>query len=116
MNKLIIAGGRNYILHRHDIRLLDLILEKHNIVEVVSGGCSGADLCGERWAEENYIKIKRFPADWDKYGKAAGPIRNREMAEYADIVALFPGGNGTESMKLEARKAGIKIYDFRGYK
>ena len=56
---------------------------------------------------------KRFPADWDKHGRAAGPIRNAQMARYADAVALFPGGRGTASMRRVAEKAGITVYEFR---
>ena len=48
--------------------------------------------------------------------KAAGPIRNKEMAEYADAVALFPGGTGTESMFKEAKAADIKIYNYSNIK
>ncbi|MDF1659966.1 MAG: SLOG family protein [Verrucomicrobiales bacterium] len=106
---VIVAGGRDYQFTDDDIAKLDGI----PIREVVSGGASGADRCGEQWAESRGIPVKRFPADWKTHGRAAGPIRNRQMAEYADAVALFPGGRGTASMAKEAEKAGIVIYDFR---
>lgn len=111
--KLIIAGGRNYRFTRADLKALDELHKQRPITEVVSGGASGADAEGEWWARTNSIPIKRFPADWNAHGKAAGPIRNKEMAEYADAVALFPGGKGTASMYVEATKAGLTIYDFR---
>lgn len=57
--------------------------------------------------------MKRFPADWKSHGRAAGPIRNEPMAEYADGVALFPGGRGTASMKREAAKRGLRVFVFR---
>ncbi len=106
--KLIIAGGRTYHLTFQDTALLNDL----DITEVVSGGASGADLGGEKYAEMRMVPVIHFPADWNTHGKAAGPIRNREMAEYADAVALFPGGRGTESMRREAIKAGIKVFDF----
>ena len=109
--KLIIAGGRNYMFSREDIEKLDALVGK--VSEVISGGCAGADLEGEDWAATHNLPVKHFYADWKEHGKAAGPIRNREMAKYADAVALFPGNRGTESMFLEATKANIKIYDFR---
>ena len=84
-----------------------------DIVEVVSGGAAGADREGEKWAAGWGLPVKKFPADWKMHGKAAGPIRNREMAQYADAVALFPGGKGTADMFNEATKAGLMIYDFR---
>lgn len=105
---VIIAGGRDYQFTEADIAKLDAI----SIREVVSGGASGADQCGEQWAESRGIPVERFPADWETHGRAAGPIRNRKMAEYADAVVLFPGGRGTASMQKEAEKAGLVVYDF----
>ena len=107
--KLIIAGGRDYKMTFEDWQKLDEI----DITEVVSGGASGADAEGERYAKNKAIPVSRFPADWKAHGKAAGPIRNRQMAKYADAVVLFPGGRGTASMRKEAIMAGIKIYDLR---
>ncbi len=112
--KLIIAGGRDYQFTSMDYqRLHRIVVDLVHVTEVVSGGASGADQCGEQWAGMLKIPVKVFKPDWDHHGKAAGPIRNREMAKYADSLALFPGGKGTDSMFNEARKAGLKIYDFR---
>ena len=108
--KLIIAGGRDYKMTPDDWGKLDEIV----VTEVVSGCASGADKAGEYYAEQKGLPVTKFPADWNANGRAAGPIRNREMADYADAVALFKGGRGTESMKREAEKAGIQVYDFRG--
>ena len=105
---VIIAGGRDYELTESDL----VQLGELPIREVVSGGASGVDLGGEKWAESRGIPVKRFPADWKRHGRGAGPRRNRAMAEYADAVALFPGGRGTASMRKEAEKAGIEVYDF----
>lgn len=110
--KCIVAGGRDYRLTQSDLDKLDVL----DISEVVSGGATGADASGESYAYFNGLPVKRFPADWQTHGRAAGPIRNQQMAEYADAVALFPGGRGTASMYKEAVKAGIKIYDYRGQK
>lgn len=110
--KLIIAGGRKYQLTGRDFYCLDLHFKKV-VSEVISGGASGADSDGEYWAKRSIIPFKIFKADWKKYGKSAGPRRNVLMAQYADAVVLFPGGSGTESMYQEAKKYGIKIYDWR---
>lgn len=112
--KLIIAGGREYWFDDDDIRRLDALHAATRVTEVCSGAGSGADRCGERWAESHGIPIKRFPPDWETYGRAAGPRRNRAMAQYADAVVLFPGGQGTWSMRVEAMKARIAIYDWTG--
>jgi predicted Rossmann-fold nucleotide-binding protein len=130
--KLIIAGGRDYQLTERDYALLDeLRLSRFvaPIKEVVSGCATGADECGARWARRRGIGVAEFPARWNdlshpdarirtrrdgtKYDAEAGPRRNREMAAYADAVALFPGGDGTASMYREAKKAKLTIYDFR---
>lgn len=104
--KTVIAGGRGYALTKDDIMWLDTL----PISEVVSGGALGADIGGEQWARTKGISVKRFPADWATHGKAAGPIRNAQMAEYADAVVLFPGGRGTASMRSEAKKAGLTFF------
>ena len=108
--KLIIAGGRDYVFSQNDIDRLNAV---EGVTEVVSGGAPGADSGGEAWATEADIPVKRFPADWKSHGRAAGPVRNRKMAEYADAVALFPGGRGTASMQKEAVKHNLVIFDWR---
>jgi hypothetical protein len=107
--KLIIAGGRDYELTAHDHTLL---LRLH-ITEVVSGCARGADYGGEVFAYDHNIPVRRFPANWNRYGKRAGFLRNKEMAKYADAVALFPGGRGTEDMYKQAKSHGLVIHDFR---
>ena len=108
MITVVVAGGRDYEFTDEDRTRLDAL----PIRELVSGGASGADRGGEQWAQSRNIPVKLFPADWKAHGRAAGPIRNRKMAEYADAVVLFPGGRGTASMRKEAEKAGITVYDY----
>ena len=111
--KLIIAGGRDEELSTFDLYKIALFCLVHDVSEIVNGGATGVDAQAAGFATNAQIPIKVFHADWEKHGKAAGPIRNAEMAAYADAVVLFPGGKGTESMYQEAKKAGIKIYDWR---
>jgi hypothetical protein len=98
MSKVIIAGSRTF----NDYTLLEETLNKFNltITEIVSGTAKGADSLGERYATENNITIKKFPANWAKYNKSAGYIRNKEMAEYGDILIAFWDGKskGTKHM------------------
>ena len=103
--KTIIAGGRAYHLRPKDHALLDTL----GITEVVSGQCSGADRGGELWAASAHIPVRYFPANWSMYGRAAGPLRNKHMAEYADALVAFPGGRGTASMLREAKRLNLKI-------
>lgn len=109
--KLIIAGGRDYRLTEEDYSLLDEIHRVRGVTEVVCGMCSGADMDGYAWAVKNSIYVAKFYPDWDKYGKASGPIRNREMAEYGEALIAFKGGKGTANMISEARKRGLIIFN-----
>lgn len=85
------------------------------ISTVVSGTAKGADKFGEKWANEHKIKINRFPAEWEKYGKRAGPMRNKVMSENADaLIAVWDGkSRGTRSMIDMAAKQGLRIFVFK---
>ena len=110
--KVIIAGGRNYKFKQSDILLLKCFHYKYKFTEIVSGGATGADAEGEAFAENNNIMIRKYIANWGAYKRAAGPIRNGQMAQYADAVILFPGGDGTASMRKLSKEHGLKIlYD-----
>jgi len=110
--KVIIAGGRDFM----DFELLCSsckdILENKNVEEIVSGCAKGADRTGEKYAELNKIPIKKFPAEWDKYGKAAGYRRNKDMAEYADALIAFWNGEskGTKHMIDLARANKLEVH------
>jgi len=79
---------------------------------VLSGGARGVDALGERWAKANGVHLERYPADWNRYGKAAGCIRNEEMAQHADaLVALWDGSSrGTKHMIETAYRGGLKCH------
>lgn len=109
--KVIIAGGRDI----HDRTHVEAAIRKSGfeIDEVVEGGADGVDELGHVWAVENEIPCTHFHPDWDKHGRAAGPIRNAQMADYADALILVWDGEsrGSASMKREAEKRGLKIYE-----
>ena len=70
------------------------------ISEVVCGLARGADTLGKEWAVRHNVQVKDFPADWNKHGKAAGPIRNAQMGQYADaaIVFIWNDSRGSKNM------------------
>lgn len=110
--KLVIAGSRFSDLSEADLARLEAIHAEHGVTEVVSGGAKGVDRAGELWAETRGIPVRVFKPDWRRYRQGAGPVRNREMAAYADAAVLFPGGSGTRNMLAEARRAGLRIFNF----
>jgi hypothetical protein len=102
--KVIIAGSRTINAYELLVSVIDD--SGYVITEVVSGTANGVDKLGEQWANDNNIPIKQFPANWREHGKAAGYIRNREMAEYADAAIILWDNisNGTQNMITEMRK------------
>ena len=114
IKKVVIAGCRNYNNYAEAKEYIDFCLtdirEKNTIV-IISGGAVGADALGERYAKENGFKIEKHPADWKTYGRGAGPIRNKQMAEASDFVICFwdEESKGTKSMIDYARKCGKPV-------
>ena len=111
--RVVVAGGRQYRLQFADYEALDQLHRLRPMSLLIHGDCAGCDRDAGVWAKSRGIPVERVPAQWDKHGRAAGPIRNREMAAAADVVVLFPGGRGTESMRREAEAAGCGICDWR---
>lgn len=109
--KIIIAGGRDFKDYEKLKGVCDDILPQFDNVSLVSGTAKGADRLGERYAKENGYEVKKFPADWGKYGKRAGYLRNLEMAKYADGLIAFHDHNskGTKNMISEAGKQELMI-------
>jgi len=107
--KTIVAGPRDFT--DRELVFNALTFAGEYITEVVSGGAKGVDALGEAWARENLIPIRRFPADWDYHGRKAGPIRNRQMAEYADQLLAFWDGEskGTGNMIRQAKARGLNV-------
>jgi hypothetical protein len=114
MSRLIIAGSRDLWLGPETIAdLINQFLGEVPVTEIVSGACgidyddpdrermdaSGIDGCGEALAQAADIQIKRFYAQWTRKGRGAGPARNLEMAEYADMaLVIHTGSKGSMNM------------------
>lgn len=108
--KVVIAGSRSIT----DYALVERAVEESgfDVTVVLSGTANGVDKLGERWAQEHDIPTERFPAEWDKYGRSAGPIRNKQMVEYADgLIAVWDGeSRGTANIMNLATDAGLPIH------
>jgi hypothetical protein len=110
--KIIVAGGRDFSNYKYLSKCLDLVFNDPLITYIIiSGTARGVDQMGERYAIENNIGIERYPADWKKYGKAAGYIRNDVMAKAGDwLVAFWDGkSKGTGHMINLAKKHNLQI-------
>ena len=109
--KVIVAGSRDFDDYGLVCRTLNELFPKRDI-EIISGNARGADRLGERYAEDHWLTCMKFPAEWKKYGKCAGPIRNQEMAEYADILVAFwdYSSTGTRDMITRAKREGLEVY------
>lgn len=94
-------------------RVLDQLHEKHKITTIIHGNARGADTLSGLWAKKNKINAQIFPAQWSKYGRAAGPIRNQHMLSESqpDLVVAFPGGKGTQNMVQISKKNGTRVID-----
>lgn len=116
--KLIVAGGRDFSdtgLFLKTMQQVEQELAEYS-VSLVSGMAKGADMMGYMFAQEHGITCHKFPADWNKYGKAAGFRRNQEMADFSDgLVAFWDGqSRGTKHM-IETMKAQGKFVYIVGY-
>ena len=111
MFKVIIAGGRDFNDYQKLRSFCNKVLINKKDIEIISGKARGADSLGEKFAKENNYQIVEFPADWNKFGKKAGYIRNEDMAEYADALIAFwnKRSAGTKNMIDIARNSGLPV-------
>ena len=107
--RVLVCGGRDFTSFSRVCIELDKLDPQPTLL--ISGHARGADQLAEQWAKENRIPARLFPADWDKYGKRAGYLRNVKMLEEGnpDLVVAFPGGKGTNMMVSIAESADIPI-------
>ena len=109
--RALIYGGRDFNKKDLAYRALDQMNELYGFTAVISGMARGADTLGYNWAFERGIPILPFPADWAKYKRAAGPIRNQQMIDEGkpDVGIAFPGGTGTTDMTKRLHKHGVLV-------
>lgn len=105
--RLLVCGGRDFT----DRDWLYSVLDDIKPAVVIHGAAPGADTLAGDWAKERGVPVEAYPADWDKHGRAAGPIRNSRMLREGkpDLVLAFPGGRGTANMVKQAGQAGVGV-------
>lgn len=112
--RIIIAGGRDFMDYALLKDTCDRLLRESTMGQqpiIVSGHANGADMLGERYAMERGWQTDIHPADWKRHGRAAGPIRNREMALGSSALIAFWDGKsrGTKNMIDIANKLGLQV-------
>lgn len=112
--RVIVAGSReiNVTVEQLSIIMIDSGFAPSMII---SGNARGADKLGEDWAKLHDIQCEKYPANWDKYGKRAGLLRNEYMASKADaLIALWDGNSrGTKHMIETMQKLKLPIFIWR---
>ena len=92
---------------------LDALAKAENIDCIIEGDAPGADRVAGHWAKRRKVDLYCYPADWDKYDKSAGFIRNKQMLDEGkpDLVLAFWDGKspGTKNMIEQAEKAGVEV-------
>ena len=92
--KIAIIGSRN-------LQVIDI--EKYlppDCTEIVSGGAKGIDACAEQYARKHQIPFTLFLPDYERYGRAAPIVRNKQIVAYADEVIAFWDGRSKGTLSV----------------
>ena len=117
-NTVAVVGSRyfsnkKYMYEKLNELVLEGVINGNTII--ISGGAKGADTLAQEWANEMDKPFILFPAEWEKYGKRAGPIRNSQIVDQSNTVIAFPSKTsiGTWDTINKARKKNkhVRIYD-----
>jgi SLOG family YspA-like protein len=110
--RVLVCGGRKFTDKALVYRTLDELAAEHGgVLYIIEGGQHGADSLARKWRHDRLQPGETFPADWDRYGDPAGPIRNHRMLAEGqpDLVLAFPGHTGTANMISQAERPGFRV-------
>ena len=109
--RILVCGGRTFDDDQKLSKVLNLYRTDNMVI--IQGEAKGADTLAKFWAKRNNVPFESYPADWNKYGKRAGYIRNNQMLNEGkpDLVIAFPGGVGTQMMIHLSKAAGISVVE-----
>ena len=112
--RIIIAGGRDFddysFLQSKCLPIIERQMVNHDVI-IMSGHAKGADMLGERFAEEHGLKLEVYPADWKAHYRSAGFRRNEQMGNIANgLIAFWDGeSHGTKHMIEYAKSKGLDV-------
>lgn len=120
--RVLVCGGRTfcmkdgkYIIEQMEkaFEWLDVIHAERQFTCVIQGEAHGGDTVGKTWAKLEGIPVECYPANWKKYGKRAGYIRNKQMLDEGnpELIIALPGGEGTDMMKRIGRESGVEVIE-----
>jgi hypothetical protein len=110
--RLLVCGGRDFRDRAAFENAMCEVVAAHGyLTAIIHGGAPGADKMADDWAARNGVATHIFYADWKKYGRAAGPIRNQRMIDEGkpDLALAMPGGRGTADMVRRLEAAGVPV-------
>lgn len=112
---VLVCGGRDFTSYETIWRELDAFHAKTPISLLIHGDAKGADSLADLWANRRGVSRVKFPANWERDGKKAGPLRNQWMLDFMKPAAVvsFPGGRGTADMMKRARSAGVRVCEIQ---
>lgn len=120
MSRVLVCGDRNWHDRQYLYGKLDDIDTFAGITTIIEGEAPGADTFAREWAEERGVTVEQYPALWDRYGRAAGSVRNRQMLMEGkpDLVVAFhedlARSKGTADMVRQASRAGVEVIHYDG--
>ena len=111
--RVLVCGGRDFSDRKMMREVLSRIHAERPFTCLIHGGAAGADRLAEDWGRDEGLPVIRVDANWDRYGRSAGPIRNGWMLDLCqpDAVVAFPGGSGTADMVARARAAAVEVLE-----
>lgn len=112
--RLLVCGGRTFDDRERLLTAMNAAVHGCDTeIVVIHGGARGADSLAGVIAREVAVKVLVFPADWERNGLRAGPIRNQQMLDEGkpDVVLAMPGGPGPADMVRRAKAAGLPVIE-----
>jgi hypothetical protein len=111
--RVLVCGGRDYADRDAAFAALDRADRKRRITVVIHGSYRSADTLADEWGKRRMREVLPFPADWDRLGPRAGPVRNQRMLDEGrpHAVIALPGGGGTADMVRRASAAALPVWE-----